>query len=398
MGRPQGLVGSMRAGVPGCPTHPGSSVVLNGTYGKLTKRQRFLCRPLDGSAPHKFSFEVPRMVAAGSHCDHCENRVTRHLGPTAARRYEFPVTQAAEALVLVGQGVSYTETAARLRAKSRRGAVELGGQLIANWVEVLGPVVAAEHAETVWPETVVLDATWFMVTNTSTGTTSQAFSLLAAHGYESGENRGRVLGLHVNPSRTTVAWETFLRSRPGRPRLVICDDDVAIVNAARNVWGKVPHLCEYHLRSSVLKPMAKYGLTAHGSTEMALLNEAFRSTAGWRDFSSGTRGIEVLDWIRRHDWWLTRQVRRRPYIPAHYSIGALEASIQQVREFMEPRAFCYRNATRTNRMLELVRLRINRVDDPLGYARSIRQHLDDTGGKLTAQGTIRDPRGHPSLR
>lgn len=74
-GETQGLVGSLRAGVPGCPTHPGSSVVLNGTYGKLTKRQRFLCRPFDGSAPHKFSFEVPRMVAAGSHCDHCENRV-----------------------------------------------------------------------------------------------------------------------------------------------------------------------------------------------------------------------------------------------------------------------------------------------------------------------------------
>ena len=65
---------------------------------------------------------------------------------------------------------------------------------------------------------------------------------------------------------------------------------------------------------------------------------------------------------------------------------------------MEPRAFCYRNAERTNRLLELVRLRLNRCDDPLVYARAIREHLDANGGKLGKQGTIRDPAGQPSLR
>jgi hypothetical protein len=61
------------------------------------------------------------------------------------------------------------------------------------------------------------------------------------------------------------------------------------------------------------------------------------------------------------------QVRRRPSVPARYSIGALEIPLQQVRDFMEPRVFCYRNAERTHRMLELVSLRLNKLDDTLAY-------------------------------
>lgn len=398
MGRRPGLVGSKRAGVPECPVHPGSSVVFNGTYGKGTKRQRFLCRPGDGSKPHKFSPEVPRMVAPGAHCDHCENPVSAHLGPAAARRYEFPVQQAVDALVLVGRGVSYTEVADRLRVRSSRGRFSQGAQLVANWVEVLGPVVAAPHAETMWPETVLLDSTWFMVTNRRTGDTSRAFSVLAAYGYDTGADKGRVLGFHAAPRQDQATWEAFLRTLPGRPRLVVCDDDRAIVPAVRSVWNKVAHLCEYHLRANVLKPMARYGLTARGAPEMALLNDAFRSTAGWKTFKAGMRGVTVEAWIDSYDWWITRQVRRRRYIPAHYSTGALEMPLQQVREFMEPRAFCYRNAERTNRMLELVRLRLNKLDDPVTYARHIRQYLDATGGRLPTQGTIRDRIGAPSLR
>ena len=76
---------------------------------------------------------------------------------------------------MVGQGVSYTETADRIRVRNRRQRFEAGAQLVANWTEVLSPVVAAQFAETEWPETVVLDATWFMVTNRRTGDTTQAF-------------------------------------------------------------------------------------------------------------------------------------------------------------------------------------------------------------------------------
>jgi hypothetical protein len=62
-----------------------------------------------------------------------------------------------------------------------------------------------------------------------------------------------------------------------------------------------------------------------------------------------------------------------------------EAAIREVRDVLERRAFCFRNAERTNRLLELVRLRLNKVDDAGHYAAKIRQYLD-AGGRLTPQG------------
>ena len=87
----------------------------------------------------------------------------------------------------------------------------------------------------------------------------------------------------------------------------------------------------------------------------------------------------------------------RAALPPHHASGAVDAALPRIREFMEPRAFCYRNAGRTNRMLELVRMRINLADDADAYAAAIRAYLD-AGGPLTAQGAIRDPVGTQSLR
>ena len=44
--------------------------------------------------------------------------------------------------MMVGQGVSYTETADRIRVRNRRQRFEAGAQLVANWTEVLSPVVS----------------------------------------------------------------------------------------------------------------------------------------------------------------------------------------------------------------------------------------------------------------
>jgi hypothetical protein len=85
-------------------------------------------------------------------------------------------------------------------------------------------------------------------------------------------------------------------------------------------------------------------------------------------------------------------------LPQHHSTGAIDPELSRIRDFMDPRAFCYRNAERTPRMMDLVRLRLNRCDDPLIYARAIRAHLDANNGKLGRQGIIRDHAGQPSLR
>jgi len=120
--------------------------------------------------------------------------------------------------------------------------------MVGNWVDVLGPVVAAGHAESAWPQAVVLDSTWFDVTNRRTGTRTRAFYVLAFYGYQQGARRGRVLALRASARGRQADWEDLLRSLPGKPTLAISDGDPAITGAVSTVWpatfGKV---CEHHL-------------------------------------------------------------------------------------------------------------------------------------------------------
>lgn len=317
----------------------------------------------------------------------------------AARRYKFPVVQAAEALVPVGRGVSYTELADRLRVRSSRGRFANGAQLVANWVEVLAPAVAAESAETAWPETVVCDSTWFMVKNTRTGTTSLAFHVLAAFGYDAGAAKSRVLKLSASPRGSQTDSEALMRSVPGAPVMLVSDDHDPGRNAAAAVWpATFRKLCEHHLHASVVTNLGTYGRAKYGDPLMELLNEAFTTPQAWEAFKTAAVGVTTQAWITSHDADITDQVAQRSTLPAHHSTGAIEPVIAAVREFMEPRAFCYRNAERTNRMLELVRLRFNRCDDPLRYATAIRTHLETTGGQFSRQGVVRNPLGSYSLR
>jgi hypothetical protein len=249
--------------LPPCGQHRGSRVVKNGTYGSgHNRRQMFRCLP-DVDGAHNFAGTVPRLVAEGHSCDHCENPVAAHQGPRVAHRYDFPVAQAAAALVMVGQGVSYTESSDRMRARSQRDRFECGAQLVANWIEVLGPVVGADNAETAWPETVVLDSTWFMVVNRRTGVKTKAFSVLGVHGYPVGQKRGRCWALKATPTRRAHEWERLLRSLSGEPKLVICDGDISVMSAVRAVWLiAIIKRCEHHLRERVMRAMALHAMTS----------------------------------------------------------------------------------------------------------------------------------------
>ena len=214
-----------------CGQHLDSTVTLADRYGKAKSRQRFRCRPADGSAPHRFVGEEPRLVAPAHLCAHCNSVAPTFRGPAVARDYSFPVEWAATALVMVGQGVSYTEVAQRTRVVAHKATRAVGAQLVANWVEVLGPVVTAEHREEAWSETVVLDSTNFVVTNRRTGDRPQAFAILTALGDEQGRARGRLWALSAKPRQTQVQWAELLRSLPGKPRPAIADDNPAIPNA-----------------------------------------------------------------------------------------------------------------------------------------------------------------------
>lgn len=377
-------------------------MTLNGRYGTGTRRQRYRCYPPNGAAPHNFAGALARIVAHGEECGACENTVPAHKGPRVARRYEFPVREAATALLLVGQGLSYTDASDRARRRAGRPQVNVSGaQLVANWVEVLGPVATAPHAEVAWPETIAVDSTKFMIKNPVTNKSRVGFSALGVWGYPAGESKGRLWAIRAVPEAKTADWTALFEALPSPPALMICDLAQAPISAARAVWGASgPHVkyCEWHLRRCAAELLHPYGISQVDSPEMRLLTEAFRSPEGWQAFKvMATSYRNVHEWVQRHDERITDQVALRVALPPHHSAGAVDTAFRRVRAFMEPRAFSYRNAERTNRMLELVRTHINHADSADTYAATIRAYLD-AGGPLAAQGTIRDPAGSGSLR
>lgn len=225
---------------------------------------------------------------------------------------------------------------------------------MADWLNQFGPVVAEPWAETTWSECVVLDSTEFVDTDPRTGQRRQLFAVLAAWGYPSGDSKGRLWRLEARPADTNADWAEFLAALPGRPVSVVCDRDNAIIGGVQLRWGRgrvaVPyHLCEHHL---------------HENAKEAL--------------------------HRR----MTRQTARRSELAPHYSAGALEPRLQELRGMLERRKWTFRNRTRMNLLLELMRLHLNRLDDPGRYAASIRAHLEANGGAPTRPRKLADPVVH----
>ena len=368
-------------------------MVRNGRYGD-PPRQLWRCVPGDGSRAHTFAGRLPRQfLDEEGTCPSCESHLSAHQGPATPPSWAFPVREAAAALVAVASGQTYTEAAgvARVRAGRRPMAPGLGAQLVANWVEVLTPVVAAPHAEVGWPETVVCDSTSFLVTNTRTGVRSLAFSVLGVWGYDTGAARGRLRALRAFHRAGAHEWAEVFAALPGVPVQVVCDHAGAIHNAVAATWPPTTtrraswspvaaepfvRWCEHHLRERALGHLRTYGLDTDPRAQR-LLGRAFRSPQGWAAFCRFAAGhIQLNAWCQSAELWVRPQSAHRRRLPPHHANGAVEQAIQQTRQLLERRAYSFRNAQRTNQLLELMRLRINGVADEVAFAEAIRAHLD----------------------
>lgn len=386
-------------GVPACPTHPGSRVVMNGRYGGEHPRQRFRCIQPTGDK-HNFAGTLARMVAEAAHCPTCGGSLSPHQWPLVAPRYDYPVEEIALALQRVGNQMSYTEAAQRSRAKTRGGRA-INGQLVGNWVEVFAPVVAARYAEDTWPETVVLDSTSFKATTTSGY--KEVFSILCAFGYDEGNHTGRALKIVASTRRNATAWRAVLRSKKGQPKLLVADKDTGILAGAFGAWPSVAwRRCHWHLHKNLDAQLVSYGIgfTKENPHPLAVLaQKAFKDLSSWRAFKAAAAahgGSNLVSWIQGAEDDLLGEFSAEP-LPPHFSNGAAEKVLNSIKDVIATRAFCYRNAERTNRMLELVRLRVNRCDHLRTYAEDIRAYLEN-GGALHPQLQIKDRRGIPSLR
>lgn len=65
----------------------------------------------------------------------------------------------------------------------------------------------------------------------------------------------------------------------------------------------------------------------------------------------------------------------------------------EIHEMFDRRSWTFRNLERMNRLLELVRLARNHLDDERTYTALIRQHVLTNGGRPEADWrSVRDPR------
>jgi hypothetical protein len=379
-----------------CPHHADGRVTLNGHYGGAHRRQRYRHIPGGQLASHNFSGLLAGIVLeSGATCDHFEQSLAPHQGPHTASHYDFPVQEVACSLVLVGQGVIYTEAAQRCGMRWAASASD--AQVVLNWVEVFTSVVAAHWTVETWPETVVVDAAPFWA-NLPGPRYGIAFYVMAVCGYETGE-RCRVLVLHPVNKENKVTWTALLRSKPGAPRLTISDEGRAVLPSIPNGWPSTTlRLCRWHLKKNLSAKLTKAGYDeTHEVTRQS--ERALDDLGSWRRFGAAVKrdgDLELLTWIDKHDDYLRAEFGAG-VLPAHYSNGTVERALQEVKSVIGSRAFCLRNARRTALMLELVRLRLNHADDELTYSHDIRAYLE-TGGALTKQVTIRDRKGYPSLR
>ncbi|MBK5248052.1 MAG: hypothetical protein JJE50_01260 [Actinomycetales bacterium] len=266
--------------------------------------------------------------------------------------------------------------------------------MVAEWLDVLAPVVLDAHAETSWPETLVLDSTRFMSRNVRTGNQELAFNVLGAYGYPAkGHGRPRVWALAAYHHATAAEWVDFLRAleTTSPPRLVITDGADELGYAVRQVWPArpspsfpVPFLsrCEHHLRENVGEELAADRVDHWGSARMTLLNDAFRSPDGWEKFAGSVwpKHANAWKWVSANADLVTTQVGVRHLLPDHHCTAALDAHPGTVRDFLDSRSFVLRNARRTTTMLGLVRLHLNGVDNTRRYSELLRAHLDARGG------------------
>jgi hypothetical protein len=282
--------------VPRCPNllHEGSRVVRDGWYGKPPhRRQRWRCTPSNGDEPHRFTPTLTRQshkrAAPDGFCLECSTALEVWEGQAGARTYLFAAREVGDALARVAQGSSYRAAAAaarveadrvksaKPRAKSRptpavapvsalvvtrprrrrTRVAQLDGQLVANWVDVFAPLVCDGLLPVRWPDVLIVDSRAFV---RGSGRSAKRFNVLAAAGIEElPTGRARpwptAWRLEPFPKKDFPAWQAFLRSLEGTPKVIVSDADPTIVKAIDAVFPRpgdpVPEhrLSEFHIRA-----------------------------------------------------------------------------------------------------------------------------------------------------
>ncbi len=373
-------------------------------------RQPWRCSAPDGTF-HRFLGALSVTRVKDGVCPTCERHHGPAEGPSTPCRHDYLVREVVMALVAIGGGDSYTDVAERVKAQAwgekrqwhRKPSTNINGGLVADRLQQYDPVVAEAHAETEWPDTLVLDSTEFQYTDSWTDTKSRLFCVLFAYGYPSDGTQPRLWKGRIESERHRTAMGGLPRHLAGQ-------------GSSRHQRRRQQHQVRgpYALvaRSSRSLPLLRApplpeishgdgcGQSGSGSPLHEALNHSFHNPEEWEALRDKVRelGSPALQrWMRGKSRMMATQLSRRGEIGV-YSNGAIEAPIRTVRQGIERRAWCFRNRARMDLSLEMMRLRLNKVDSADAYSGLIRDHLTVTKGMPLSKRKQWDRRGTSSLR
>jgi hypothetical protein len=362
---------------------------------------------------------LPRQATSEHYCIECSTRLEEWEGQAGGREYWFSAREAGHALALVASGESYRQAAraARIAAgrtrrdvtgrPGRRRDPNLDGQLVANWVDVLGPIVCAGELPGAWPARLALDSIEFRIDRGPRA--GQSFNVLAAVGHDE-PGRARLWRMAAFPRRTQADWENFLAPLEGTPKLVVTDFDRAVRNAVESVFPRpgqgAPELrlCELHLRRSLENALAPVADEPEHPA-MRGFRHALYHHDNWAQFERRARHAHeqaepplpaLTRWLDNYGDAVAAQLKTRSSLGPN-SLGAVEAALRQVERAFLGRSQSFGNRARLNTLLDLMTLHANGDADPRRWADRLRGRLYPRGGIPPKQRPHDDQRGCPSL-
>lgn len=340
-------------------------------------------------------------------------------GQAGAREYLFSAREVGQALALVAGGESYRHAgrAARIAAGREHREVtgtrwrprdpNLDGQLVANWVDVLGPIICEGELETRWPKRLALDSVEFRIDRGPHA--GESFHVFAAVGHDE-PARPRVWRMAAFPHRTQADWEQFLTPLEGTPRVVVTDFDTALRNALASVFPRegdlTPELrvCELHLRRRLDNALAPLEQHAEHPVVVASRHALYHHD-NWALFEQAARQAHenscpplpgLVRWLGYYGEIASAQLRTRSSLGPN-SIGAVEAVLRQVERAFLGRSQSFGNRARLNFLLDLMTLHANGDADPRRWADRLRERLHTRAGTPPQHRPHDDPKGHLSL-
>jgi hypothetical protein len=361
------------------------------------------------------------------------------------RLFQHPVRTVVRALGRVADGKTYVEASSGVRDTNKPER----GTLVGDWVEAYAPDLWREAGPKSWPQFLVADARTFYVKDWSKRANmtkrppkgeklphKAAFTLVVIMGADAPPSpfehwNWKPVIAHVFPGGgvRTYDWCYLFSMLPGRPLGVTSDEAPAFFQAVTQWWPDDPatgvaqphlNLCLFHAKTRFKDHVTPASLgNPHGSNAQpaaVTLWQLWDALAeGPDEWAAFLAFAQTLRWSAPIRAWLTRAVAGipkdqlltaqigRPWPPAPNSNSVAEAEVRRITDALgKGRIHSFRNAQRTNRMLQLMVLaRRGSYDERLWAEiidRAWASRVLDPGRPEYPMRTVCDPRGKPSLR